>query len=282
AQAHTQVLLHDQEQKREFVRRINHDLRAPVSVLSWTISRLRKDGLQSKGAPEKVDRLANTADRLFALINELVKSYDTQSVAAGSSESSTNAIAAEPAATEECDLVKALTDSYSMQTSLAEQRSSTLELDIELPAGQSAIVAGNQLKLARCVDNLIRNALLHNEPGIKVSLSLRESENVFLITVKDNGKGISAEHLDHIFDQGYRIEERNDEHEHEGLGLNIVKSFVESMHGKITVASEAGNGASFTIHLPALSRTTPEVDVPATPSTETERAAKEQAPGRTR
>ena len=76
----------DKERRKEFARKINHDLRAPVSVLSWTISRLRKDGLTSKNASDKLDRLANTSDRLFALINELIKSYDDQAPQAAEKE----------------------------------------------------------------------------------------------------------------------------------------------------------------------------------------------------
>lgn len=224
----------DQDRRREFVRRINHDLRAPVSVLSWTISRLKKDGLNSKNAAEKVDRLANTSDRMFALINELVKSYDADN-------------AKKEVELHECNLAKVISDTYKMQISLAEQRQSRLEI-AHCPEEAYALV--NQLQLSRCVDNLIRNALLHNNAGITVKLSLESGGANHKVVVTDNGAGIPPEHIDKIFDSGYSADAGDKDAHHEGLGLSIVKTFVESMKGTITVYETPGGGATFEISLP--------------------------------
>ena len=113
----------------------------------------------------------------------------------------------------------------------------------------------NSLEISRVIDNLIRNALLHNLPGITVKLSLaREDENNYRILVQDNGKGIPAEQIDKIFDTGFRIEPKEGEQQPEGqgLGLSIVKSLVESALGKISVESTPGNGCTFKLLLPSL------------------------------
>ncbi len=240
AESRAREMALDKDRRREFVRRINHDLRAPVSVLSWTIARLKKDGLNSKGAADKVDRLGNTADRMFALINELVNSYDTQTVEQDKVEQLPT------------DLRTVVSESFKMQTSLAEQRQSTLELSMpETPV----VALCNHLQLSRCVDNLIRNALLHNNSGITVQLILRAGATAHEIVVADNGVGISSKHIAHIFDAGYRAQERESDTKHEGLGLSIVKTFVESMRGNISVISKSGEGATFVITLANVSAT---------------------------
>ncbi|HEY9772784.1 MAG TPA: ATP-binding protein [Planktothrix sp.] len=233
AKVKTAEIEKDQELRHEFARRINHDLRAPVSVLSWTISRLKRDGLQSKGAPEKVERLANTADKLFGLINELVKSYDKASQQ-------------ETAEMGEVDLVKVVTDSYKLQTPLAEERNSTLEYEVPV---DSAFAKCDQLGLSRCIDNLIRNAFFHNDNGVKVKVLLKPGPAHHRIEVRDNGKGIAADNLGRIFESGFSTSEKKSSGSHEGLGLSIVKTQVEKMNATITVESQLNQGASFIISI---------------------------------
>jgi len=236
ANAQSREMERDKARRHEFARKINHDLRAPVSVLSWTISRLKKDGLNSKNAADKLDRLANTSDRLFALINELIKSYEETA----------------PQAVEksECDLFQIVSDCFKMQSSLAEQRESVLELDAKV---KDATVIGNPLEIARVVDNLIRNALLHNKPGTNVVLRLEAGEGFYKITVRDSGKGIPPDKQQRIFESGFRIAAIDGEQkpEGQGLGLSIVKGLVESLGGKIEVESESGQGCTFTLTIPA-------------------------------
>src|SRR6185369_2182920 len=75
AQAKAREIIKDQDRRREFARRINHDLRAPVSVLNWTLSKLLKEKIQPEPAQQKIERLARTSDKLVELINQLVSSY---------------------------------------------------------------------------------------------------------------------------------------------------------------------------------------------------------------
>ncbi|WP_431605020.1 sensor histidine kinase [Dickeya dadantii] len=67
----------------------------------------------------------------------------------------------------------------------------------------------------------------------------------------DNGEGISADHLPHIFDRFYRVDDARSNAENTGLGLALVKTIAEMHGGKIQVASEEGKGSCFTLVLPA-------------------------------
>lgn len=71
-----------------------------------------------------------------------------------------------------------------------------------------------------------------------------------LLSVEDNGEGISAEHLPHIFDRFYRVDVARSNAENTGLGLALVKTIAEMHGGKIQVASEEGKGSRFTLVLP--------------------------------
>jgi signal transduction histidine kinase len=79
AEARVREALIEREQRRDFVRRINHDLKAPLTVLNWNLSRLCNGGIHKDDAEDKVERLVKCADRLYELMAELTRSYDNRS-----------------------------------------------------------------------------------------------------------------------------------------------------------------------------------------------------------
>ncbi len=253
----------DRERRQEFARRINHDLRAPVSVLSWTIAKLRGKKLTESERAEKIDRLTSTTDKLFALINELVSSYTADENRPS-----------EPMVHERCDVDVVLTECIKIQQVLAEQRQGSLTLTATV---KNCLVEGDKLKLSRVVDNIVRNAFLHNEKGTSVSISLTSDSGKNIIRITDNGQGIEKEHLEKIFTAGYRIgkTEETGAADGQGLGLNIALSLVENMKGSLQVESTVGEGTTFIISLPAagLNQSETMTDQPQQDKTENERDA---------
>ncbi|HEY9677540.1 MAG TPA: ATP-binding protein [Drouetiella sp.] len=236
AHAEAREFMKEREQRREFLHKINHDLRGPVGVLNWTIMRLQNEGLNSKTATQKLERLANSSDRLGALLDELMQSYEEKPLPSESELSTT-------------DLNNVVLDCCKLQSSLAEERDSTLTSHIE---SKPTLVTARQLEISRCVDNIIRNALLHNKPGTTVQVTLSAGREFHRLTIADNGKGIDAAHLEHIFDAGYRVSQNTDSHKDgQGLGLHIVKSLIENMGGHVLVESEVDCGTKFIITLPS-------------------------------
>lgn len=237
AEAHEVMM--DKERRQEFARRINHDLRAPVSVLSWTIAKLRGKKLTEAERLEKIDRLANTTDRLFGLINELVASYSSEGRESKAEDGP-----------DSCDIKSVLENSVQMQQVLADECKGTLKL---LEAKDNCRVQTSTLQLGRVVDNIIRNAFLHNQPGIDVHIKLTSDGRRHQICIADTGQGIAKEHLNQIFKPGYRAGKEVDKQaaDGQGLGLDIVNSFVENMNGSVQVESTVGEGTTFIINLPA-------------------------------
>jgi two-component system phosphate regulon sensor histidine kinase PhoR len=117
-------------------------------------------------------------------------------------------------------------------------------------------VMGQRIRLEQALVNLIDNAVKFNRPGGEVRIeSWRTGDGTGNITVSDTGIGIPAEDLSRIFERFYRVDKaRSREVGGTGLGLSIVKHVVERMNGAISVTSEVGAGAKFTISLPAHAR----------------------------
>jgi two-component system heavy metal sensor histidine kinase CusS len=106
------------------------------------------------------------------------------------------------------------------------------------------------IHLQRALANLLSNALRHTPEGGTISLSAEQHGSNVWLSVTDNGEGISAGHLPHIFDRFYRVDDARSNAENTGLGLALVKTIVEMHGGKIMVTSEEGKGSCFTLVLP--------------------------------
>lgn len=102
--------------------------------------------------------------------------------------------------------------------------------------------------LEQILINLIRNALLYTAENCTVTISIQVKEEVLLVSVVDNGKGIPTAHLPEIFDKFYRVP--NTITGGTGLGLSIVKGFVEAHNGTIEVKNIHPNGLKFDIFVP--------------------------------
>lgn len=107
--------------------------------------------------------------------------------------------------------------------------------------------------LAEALDNLVKNALDHTESGDSIWIHWGQSPSAVSITVKDNGSGIHPEDLHHIFKRFYRSRYSQDT-QGIGLGLSLVKAVVEAHGGTIGVDSRLGNGTTFVLVFPMITR----------------------------
>lgn len=106
-------------------------------------------------------------------------------------------------------------------------------------------------RIRQALGNLVANAIRFTPRDGKVVVGVRRVGNGYNLTVTDNGTGIAAEHLPHLFDRFYRAEHsRSRTTGGSGLGLAITKHLVEAHQGTITVTSTPDHGSTFTIHLP--------------------------------
>jgi signal transduction histidine kinase len=100
--------------------------------------------------------------------------------------------------------------------------------------------------------NLIANALRHTGENGRIHITVTPDKNQVSFSVQDNGEGIDAEHLPHVFDRFYRADKaRSRDKGGTGLGLAITKALVEAHNGRIEVTSEGiGRGSTFRFSIP--------------------------------
>ena len=116
---------------------------------------------------------------------------------------------------------------------------------------EEKVIAFDDDKVERIILNLLSNAFKYTHSGGKITVSLEERNSSIIISVKDEGEGISKENLDIIFERfGQADRSLSREYEGSGIGLYLVKSFVEMHNGRITVNSVEGQGTEFIIILP--------------------------------
>jgi signal transduction histidine kinase len=112
------------------------------------------------------------------------------------------------------------------------------------------MVEGDPARLEQALDNLVSNAIKFTQPGGKVSLTAGVDSEQFWVSVADNGPGISADDLQHLFDPFFRAEGTALKAPGLGLGLSIARTIVEAHGGSIQVQSRYGEGSQFTLCVP--------------------------------
>jgi two-component system sensor histidine kinase BaeS len=146
------------------------------------------------------------------------------------------------------DLSELATQVVAAHSPTADAAGVTLRAEVNGPA--PAIV--DNARIRQAIGNLVSNAIRFTPSGGRVVVGVRRDGNGYNLTVTDNGTGIAAEHLPHLFDRFYRVEHsRSRTTGGSGLGLAITKHLVEAHQGTITTTSRPGHGSTFTIHLPS-------------------------------
>jgi heavy metal sensor kinase len=221
-------------QQKQFTSDAAHELRTPVSVILTQIqSTLNKErsGAEYRETLEACQRAAQRMRKLIESLLELARLDASQAAAKR----------------EPMDLSRCVAECIELVRPLADERKITLDSELA-----TAPCTGDTDQLALVITNLLANAVHHNREGGEVRVSTGIENSFATVTVADNGPGIAAEHLPHIFDRFYRADTaRTSSQGLTGLGLAITKSIVEAHGGMIEVTSELGKGSSFTVRLPA-------------------------------
>jgi len=228
-------LAKQQEIRHQSMADIAHELRTPLSVLQIDLESL-EDGLM-EFTPENVRLIRNEASYLNALVEDLRL---LSQVDAGE-------LRFELAPTEIGSIVREIVE---RERQLMREKELTLEY--LLPPGE-LYVNGDVQRITQVLINLINNAVQHTASGGKILISAAKVDSFVEIRVQDNGEGIPADDLPHVFDRLYKVEKsRSRNKSGTGLGLTIVRSLVEAQGGKITVESREGYGSTFTLRFPLL------------------------------
>jgi PAS domain S-box-containing protein len=218
--------------KSEFLSRMSHELRTPLNSILGFAQLLDMDS--PKGQRAQIGHILRAGQHLLTLINEVL---DIAKIEAGRL----------PLNVEAVPLAVVLQEALTLVSPMACDAGIQL---IELPmlAADSGIVADRQ-RLVQVLLNLLSNAIKYNRPQGQVHIEVRVDQQRIAVSVCDTGKGIAADRLDQLFKPFERLE-TDPNVEGTGLGLALSKSLLEMMNGSLTVKSQPGEGASFTLELP--------------------------------
>jgi signal transduction histidine kinase len=136
-------------------------------------------------------------------------------------------------------------DTY-LPVAVSRAQSLTLTTDSAMPP-----VFMDSRQMERVLVNLVSNAVNYTPDGKTIAIATSVEAECIAFAVVDEGIGISAEDVPHVFERFYRSEQaRKVENSGTGLGLAIVKEIVELHGGSVTISSVAGQGSAFTVRLP--------------------------------
>jgi signal transduction histidine kinase len=197
------------EAKSEIITTFTHDLGAPLAVVKGYVELIKMDGSLNKQQLHDLTGITQAADQMKAIIEDLL----------------------------ELGRIEAIEDLRTERLRLSE----LLE--------ESLMVDGTPPLLARAVDNLIENAIKYTASGGRVTVKATCQQDEVVVSVADNGPGISEQDLPRVFEKFFRARHHQDQLG-TGLGLAIVKSIVDRHHGRVWAESQANRGSVFSIALP--------------------------------
>ena len=235
-----QVTLYDQSVQAstarahaDFVANASHELRTPLAAILGYVETLLN--VKAGGDRETRERflgiIQHEAKRINALVEDLMSLSRIEAV--------------------KHDAPDAVIDMVALSRSTAGEFRERAKVEITTNC-ETAIVAGDEGQLAQVLRNLIDNAVKYGDPSAPVHLSIEAAKTGWLsLGVRDEGEGISPEHLPRLTERFYRADaSRSRAAGGTGLGLSIVKHIVERHRGRFDITSRPGSGTTASIILP--------------------------------
>ncbi len=220
-------------QQEQFVSNVSHEMRTPLTIINGYLqSLLRRQETLSETQRHALEVAASETQYTIQLLKDLL---DLARADQG----------AMPFKMEILILDDVVTDVVQM----AEQFSDR-SIRIEAASEMIAIYA-DAMRLKQVLMNLLENAMKYSDPESPITLKLGQTVTLAEIQVCDRGDGIPLQQQSRVFERFYRVDaSRTRATGGSGLGLALVKTFIEGMGGEVSVTSQLGQGSTFTVKLP--------------------------------
>ncbi len=217
---------------RQFVADASHELRTPIAAIAAYAELIDHWGSPE---PEHLSRvlvgIRTQAQRMEELVGDLLTLARLDEGA--------------PMTTNRVELVSCCTEVISTATTVKPQWPVTFE------ASESLEVMGNSTQLHRVIENLLANVRAHTPEGTSMMIRVASDGDAAVITVADDGPGMSDETIEHAFDRFYRSDPGRDRGQGgSGLGLSIVAAMVAAHDGTVTLSRSVPTGTTVTIRFP--------------------------------
>ncbi len=225
-----------EDMRREFVANVSHELRTPLAIFRGYLENLRDfPEVSPQELSDTVTILERHSRRLNALVEDLLVLARLES----------RGLTLKLVPLDLAAFFQQLVKDWKIQ---CERKQVAFELD--LPSDLPPLVA-DELRFGQVFNNLIENALKYTSPQGRIQLRARSAGAEVELSVEDDGAGIPADDVPHIFERFYRADKaRSREQGGTGLGLSIVKHIVQVHGGRVEARSTQGEGTVILIHLP--------------------------------
>jgi two-component system, OmpR family, phosphate regulon sensor histidine kinase PhoR len=221
--------------RSQFVATISHELRTPLASLHGAAMTLREHDLPAQMQDDLLEMIAEQSNRLASLVEEIL--------VAGQLDSGSLSVVADTFDPEE--LVR------SVVTAARSRLGEETTIDVSIPPVLPK-VHGDGERTRQVLLNLLDNAIKYSPSGGRIEVALATVGDQLRFSVRDEGLGIPVGEQERIFDKFYRLDpDQRRGIGGTGLGLYICRELVRSMHGRIWVESDRGNGTTFAFELPA-------------------------------
>ena len=224
--------------KSEFVAKVSHELRSPLSTIHEQLGLVLRDAVEEESQRDQylLTRAKEKTQSLISMIGDLL---DLSRIESKSAKMDLKSIRME-------ELLRSIVDFLSSRAKSKGQTLALKILDPDLPE-----LMTDPMALESIFGNLISNAINYTQDGGRITVTVSNLADSIRVSVEDNGFGIEAKYLDQIFEKFYRVKnEKTRFITGTGLGLPIVKGLVDALGGSITVESTPGVGSTFTVVIP--------------------------------
>ena len=216
--------------KLQFFTNISHELRTPLTLIADPVNYIIHDDNLNSQQRSMLQIVQRNVLVLTQLVSEIL---DFRKVQNGKMELRLS----------DFNLAESMKQWIKLFSASAQKKHIAISMD----APDTIMLRADQDKIERICYNLLSNALKYTSEGGEISLMAKEEGGRVMISVADNGCGISSDELPYIFDRFYQAKNAG---RGTGIGLAIVKAFTELHHGEVSATSIEGKGSTFTIHIP--------------------------------
>ena len=216
--------------KLQFFTNISHELRTPLTLIADPVNYIIHDDNLNSQQRSMLQIVQRNVLVLTQLVSEIL---DFRKVQNGKMELRLS----------DFNLAESMKQWIMLFSASAQKKHITISMD----APDTIMLRADQDKIERICYNLLSNALKYTSEGGEITLTAKEENGRVMISVADNGCGISSDELPYIFDRFYQAKNAG---RGTGIGLAIVKAFTELHHGEVSATSIEGKGSTFTIHIP--------------------------------
>ena len=227
------------EIKNDFINNMTHELKTPLATISLAVDALKTEKVQSD--PTSVAYFSNIIKEENVRMNKHVEII----LETGQLENKDLELTKQPVNVH--DLIQAVVDSYKLQL---EEKPSNIHMQLDATAPE---IIADEEHLLHVLSNLLDNAIKYSKETIDILVSTINVNNKIIITIEDNGIGMTSETTKHIFEKFYRAHSGNIHNvKGFGLGMSYVKWVIDMHKGTIQVSSELDKGTKVEISLPMI------------------------------